>query len=92
MKRLNMRQYIETRRDEMDRYFLEHGLSPEKMWKTLKSYDYEDIFFQDSTPDAEREVLGLADDIPAPVILRVTRDGDALQFELSDEINDYYRL
>lgn len=92
MKRLNMRQYIETRRDELDEYFLAHGLSSEKMWATLKSYDYDVIFFQDSTPDAERECLGLADDTPAPVILKVTREGDTLQFELSDEINEYYRL
>lgn len=86
---MTMVEYIQERIDLLQAFCDKEGLSIEKILKSPKCYNNEFMVIQYWDKNSENSKLGLADNTPSKVLLTITRNGDNLSFEPSDDIKDY---
>jgi hypothetical protein len=82
-----MYRIIEKRRDEIDRYCKENGLDADKVLSASGTETDEWVFLQYF--DAEEGALGLLDETPADITLKIFLENGKLRFEQTEHTRKY---
>jgi hypothetical protein len=82
-----MYRIIEKRRDEIKRYCKENGLSVDKLLSSSGTETDEWVFLQHLEP--EDGVLGLLDETPADITLKIFLENGKLRFEQTEHTRKY---
>ncbi len=82
-----MYRIIEKRRDEIRRYCKENGLAVDKVLSASGTETDEWVFLQHFDP--EEGALGLLDETPADIILKIFLENGELRFEQTEHTRKY---
>lgn len=82
-----MRKYLKNNKS-FEEYCCSHGLDVQKILKLPASYNSNMICFQ-IVKNQENRINGILNENPAKVILKVTKEGETLSFEASEDILEY---
>jgi hypothetical protein len=82
-----MYRIIEKRRDEIKRYCKENGLSVDKVLSSSGTETDEWVFLQHLEP--EEGALGLLDETPADITLKIFLESGKLRFEQTEHTRKY---
>ncbi len=73
--------------DKIKTYCDNNGLDFSKIKKMIKGCGADDIIFQYHDP--EKGKMGLLDETPAPVVLKISRIGNDIKFEQTEYTRQY---
>jgi hypothetical protein len=80
---------IKNHEADIRRYCEKNDLSYSALISSILSWDDKEVFVFDSTPDPEREKLGLADNIPMTIVLEIYLEKGRLRFEQTEHTHKY---
>jgi hypothetical protein len=83
-----MREIVNKHKVEVEQYCTENRLSSEKFFTSPCSCDKTSLFVL-GRGDPERAKLGLADNIPLPVALKIFLENGELRFEQTEHTRKY---
>jgi hypothetical protein len=84
-----IREIVNKRRTEVEQYCADNNLSSEKLFSSSCSCDKKSVFITGKWGDPDREKLGLKDNIPSPVLLKIFLENGKLRFEQTEHTHKY---
>jgi hypothetical protein len=84
-----IREIVNKRRTEVEQYCADNNLSSEKLFSSSCSCDKKSVFITGKWGDPDREKLGLKDNIPSPVLLKIFLENGKLRFEQTEHTQKY---
>ena len=80
---------VKTYRNDIVRYCHKNNLSADKVLSSGTTETDKWVFLQHYDPNSERAKLGLLDDEPAPITLKIYLEDGKLRFEQTDITHKY---
>jgi hypothetical protein len=80
---------IKNHEADIKQYCEKNDLSYNTLVASILSWDEKEVFVFDSTPDPEREKLGLADNKPMTIALEIYLENGGLRFEQTEHTLKY---
>jgi hypothetical protein len=80
---------IENHEADIRQYCEKNELSYSTLIASILSWDDKEVFVFDSTPDPDREQLGLTDNIPMTIVLKIYLENGNLRFEQTEHTRKY---
>jgi hypothetical protein len=84
-----MIQFLKTFKSEIERYCRENNLSADKVFSSAHCGNKEWVALQHTDPNSERAKLGLLDNIPAPITLKIFLENGKVHFEQTEITHKY---
>jgi len=85
---IRIREIVNEHRPEVEQYCADNNLLYEKIFNSPCSCDKTSIFIL-GEGDPERAKLGLADNVPLPVLLKIFLENGNLRFEQTEHTRRY---
>jgi hypothetical protein len=80
---------IKNHEADIKLYCEKNDLSYNTLITSILSWDEKEVSVFDSTPDPEREKLGLADKVPMTAVLEIFLENGKLRFEQTEHTRKY---
>lgn len=82
---------FEEWRDDIKAYCESNGLNFQKVENSARNWGRNDICLQhvDFDENPQKSALGMADDVPAPLTLRIFKEDGAIKFEQTEYTRKY---